>query len=263
MTADISARIRELQTSEFHSLAETLGELPRTTEVVHSLRRSLCRAWVVGPTEGFRAAIVQFAELPDEPEGFGSDARALWAMLSLIDGWSCFHVRRDVSEELAAIMENDLSNSILRSACVYYVLRRVPPPVHHEKVRLFKIGDLNMLRKALKEVQGMGFGTLECLLRDGVVACGVVEETIASIVYTSSLITSYAEQGAFALPEYRQQGMAMSAASLVAKRVQEIDRIPVWSCVSDNIASVQVAEGLGFEGVENTEYLIRVFSPRD
>jgi predicted GNAT family acetyltransferase len=55
---------------------------------------------------------------------------------------------------------------------------------------------------------------------------------------------------------YRRRGFATAAASLVARRVQEAGQIPVWSAGGHNVASLRVAEKLGFEEVSRRVYVI-------
>jgi len=66
-------------------------------------------------------------------------------------------------------------------------------------------------------------------------------EEIVVIAHTSARTEHYADIGAFTLKEWRGHGLATAAASIVAKRVQEVGQTPVWSTGEDNLASLRVA----------------------
>lgn len=48
----------------------------------------------------------------------------------------------------------------------------------------------------------------------------------------------------------------MRPAAIVCRWVQDSGRVPVWSCGEDNLASLRVAQKLGFREVSRRVYLI-------
>jgi len=81
-------------------------------------------------------------------------------------------------------------------------------------------------------------------------------EEIVVIAHTSARTEHYADIGVFTLKEWRGRGFATAAASIVAKRVQEVGQIPLWSTGEDNIASLRIAQKLGFTEVSRSTYVI-------
>lgn len=57
-------------------------------------------------------------------------------------------------------------------------------------------------------------------------------------------------------PDFRGRGLAAAAASIVAMRVQEAGRIPVWGAGEHNALSLRVARKLGFVEVSRRTYVI-------
>ena len=80
---------------------------------------------------------------------------------------------------------------------------------------------------------------------------------IVGTAQTSAITDRYADIGVSTDERWRERGFATAAASIVARRVQETGRTPVWSCGEDNMASLGVARKLGFEEVSRLVYVIR------
>ena len=58
--------------------------------------------------------------------------------------------------------------------------------------------------------------------------------------------------------QWREKGFATAAASRVAQEIQAKGKVPAWSCGEDNIASLRVAQKLGFTEVGRRTYVIPV-----
>ena len=54
---------------------------------------------------------------------------------------------------------------------------------------------------------------------------------------------------------WRGMGFATASASIVARRIQDLGRTPVWSAGEDNAASLRIAAKLGFVEVSRRVYL--------
>lgn len=60
-----------LDPARYPELAAALGDSPETVITLHHLRRGSCRAYVAGEPRHFAGAIIQHADAPTEPSGFG------------------------------------------------------------------------------------------------------------------------------------------------------------------------------------------------
>ncbi len=102
-------------------------------------------------------------------------------------------------------------------------------------------------------VDGADFrGGLPALLEAGAVADG----RIVGTAQTAAITARYTDIGVSTDERWRGRGIATAAAAIVARRVQETSRTPVWRCGEDNMASLRVARKLGFEEVSPLTYVI-------
>jgi len=255
----------QLASSNFHQplnqkgcsvLADALGDTPKAVISAHVLRCGLCRAYVAGDPASFDGAIVEADFLPGEPAGFGSDPEVLWDLLKGVKGWDCVDVALECATALGEIIEEEMGVPVRYYGDIYHILSKPIFNFPNEAVRQLTFEDLKLLESAPAEVQGCGFGNPRGLLSEGIVACAIVSGEIVAIAHTSARTKCYADIGAFTLKEWRGYGLATAAASIVAKRVQETGQIPVWSTGADNIASLRIAQKLGFTEVSRSTYVI-------
>jgi hypothetical protein len=237
-------------------LVDALGDSPETVISVHLLTQGLCDAYVAGNPEHFRGLIVQSHQDRGEPTGFGADARALWELLKMARGWWCVNVSEACATRLGAIVEEETGRAVRYYGDVYHTLTRPAVPFEHEAVRSLNLTDLEMLDSAAAEVRGSGWGSTEHMLEGGIVAGAVVEGRLVAIAYTSAYSGQHADIAVNTLEEWRSLGLATAAASLVARKVQERQQVPVWSCGEGNYASLHVAHKLGFAEVLRRAYVI-------
>jgi GNAT superfamily N-acetyltransferase len=237
-------------------LSDALGDTPETVISVHSLRRGLCKAYVAGDPSRFDGAVIQWDFLPSEPEGFGSDPKILWDLLKSVKGWDCICVASECANALGQIIEKKMGVRVRYYGDINYILSKPVLNFQNDAVRQLTLKDLKLLESAPAEAQGCGFGSSRGLLSDGIVACAIVSEKIGAIAHTSARTERYADIGVFTLKEWRSRGFATAAASIVARRVQEAGQIPVWSTGEDNIASLRVAQKLGFTEVSRSTFVI-------
>ena len=235
-------------------LANVLAETPETVIPLHLLRRGLCKAYVAGDISHLDDAVVQGVNLPEEPVGLGTDHEALWALLRPLEGWTCVDVSPAVAPRLGALMREATGKRVSYYGDIYHTLTRPAAIFRHESVRQLTLDDMPILRAA--GVTGATFGGLRALVEEGVVAGAVVSGRLVATAETSAVTERYADIGVRTDEAWRKQGFATAAASMVAQRIQEGGRIPVWSCGEDNLASLRVAEKLGFEEVSRLTYVI-------
>jgi GNAT superfamily N-acetyltransferase len=161
-----------------------------------------------------------------------------------------------LAADVAAIIECEMGLATRLYGEVCFVLAEPAPSFEHKAVRLLGPQDAGLLSQAPPELRGTGWGTIETMLADGVAAVGIVDGRVVAIAHTSGHTRRYADIGVFTHEDYRSRGLSTTAASLVAHRVQQLGLTPVWSTGCDNLASLRVAEKLGFSEVSRGTYVI-------
>ena len=236
-------------------LVETIDETPETVIPIHLLTQGTCAAYAVGDPASSDAVIVQSDSLREEPFGLGGDAQGLWDLLRHLDDWTCVDVSPDVAPRLGALIRDATGKRVYYYGDVYHKLTKPAPLFDEPAVRELTRDDLGLLRAA--GMDGGGFrGGLSALLEEGAVVGPVVDGRIVGTAQTSAITDRYADIGVSTDERWRERGFATAAASIVARRVQETGRTPVWSCGEDNMASLRVAWKLGFEEVSRLTYVI-------
>ena len=239
-------------------LADLIGDTPMTVISASRLKQGMCDAYIAGTLPDVKGALVFDAFCADEPCGFGTDAEALWQLLKETHGWGCINVESACAASLGALIEADRGTSIRYYGDVCHTLLE---PVHcysNEAVRLLTIEDTARLEKAPAEVQGNGYKTHEAMLTNGIAAGAVVDGNIVAIAHTYAETDLHADIGVSTVEQWREKGFATAAASLVAREVQAKGKVPAWSCGEDNIASLRVAQKLGFTEVGRRTYVIPI-----
>ena len=237
-------------------LVETIDETPETVIPLHLMSQGTCQAYVIGDPATPTAVIVQSNSQPDEPFGIGNDPEGLWALLQHLDDWKVVDVSPTVAPRLGAIIREATGRRAWYYDDLYHTLTRPAPVIDDPTVREFTRDDTDLLLAA--GVDGADFrGGLPALLDAGTVAGAVVDGRIVSTAQTAAVTASYADIGVATDEQWRGRGFATTAASIVARRIQETGKTPVWSCGEDNIASLRVAQKLGFQEVSRLTYVFR------
>ena len=248
----------KLTPQECRVLSDVLGDTPMTVISASRLKQRMCDAYVAGSLPDVDAVLVFDPFCPDEPCGFGTDADALWQLLKATDGWSCINVDTSCATSLGALIEADRDTTLRYYGDVYHALLK---PVHcypNKTVRLLTPEDVTRLAKAPAEVQGNGYKTHAAMVTDGIAAGAIVDNNIVAIAHTYAETDLHADIGVSTLEQWREKGFATAAASLVAQEIQARGKVPVWSCGEDNIASLRVAQKLGFTEVGRRTYVIPI-----
>ena len=232
-------------------LADALGDTPETVIPVHQLRHGLCDAYVTGDPSDCAAAIVQPLSLMEEPFGFGADAEAIWELLSCARGWKHLNVEQSLAGPLAVVMERETSSGVRGYGDVYHTLTEPEVNFHDPVVRELTPEDLPILKAAPAVVEG----DLDTMLREGIAAGAIVAGVLVAIAHTSAITDAYADIGVSTLQLWQGRGLATVAASIVAGRIQDSGRTPVWSAGEDNLASLRVARKVGFVETSRRVYL--------
>ena len=246
----------QLTPEECLVLSDVLGDTPMTVIPAARLKHAGCDAYVHGTLPDITAALIFDPFCPDEPCGFGTDAEALWHLLKATDGWSCINVDPSCATALGSLIAADRDVTIRYYGDVYHALLEPVRCYPNASVRLLTLADLPCLAKAPAEVQGNGYNTHAAMLTDGIAAGAIVENSIVAIAHTYAENDLHADIGVSTIEKWRERGFATAAASLVAQNIQAIGKVPVWSCGEDNIASLRVAEKLGFTEIGRRTYVI-------
>jgi len=229
-------------------LADSLPDTPMNAASIGFLREGKSRAWVAGPIAGFRAAVLQWDDLPEDLVGFGTDAEALCALLKPAKGWTCIDVEGAVAASLGNLVTERLGLKTHLHEGVYYQLLNPVKVIRHPAVRILTPADSGLVDKAaLAEFKRNGFDPkFTSGAGVGVHAGAVVDGRVVSFVGGDRVTPRYGDMGACTLEAHRGHGYAISAASIVAGYLQERGLIPTWSTGVGNPASMKVVENLGF-----------------
>ncbi len=246
---------RQLDSAGMQRLADALGDSPLTVISCHYLRGGQCRAWTAGPVEAFEAAVVQWDELPGEPEGYGQPG-AIWRILRDVPGWKCVDVAPAAADAVAALIAKETGVPCTLYGDLYHVLRQPVRMFSHPDVRLFGPNDVDFVRRALPEELGKP-DKFARTVAWGIHAAAVADGRIVAYAYTSARTGGQANIGVETCAAHRNRGYCSAAASLVAHAVQQAGEIPVWSAGESNAPSLRVAAKLGFELIGRKTYVGR------
>lgn len=237
-------------------LLSSINESPETVISLHLLMQGTCKAYAVGDPATSNAVVVQSNSQPDEPFGIGNDPEGLWVLLRHLDDWKVVDVSPSVAPRLGAIIREATGKRAWYYDDIYHTLTKPAPVIDDPVVRELTMDDAGLLEAA--GVNGADFrGGLPALLEQGAVAGAVVGGSVVSSAQTAAITGRYADIGVATDEQWRGRGLATAAASIVARRIQESGRTPVWSCGEDNMASLRVAQKLGFKEVSRLTYVFR------
>ncbi len=240
-------------------LADALGDTPETAIPTHLLRRGLADAYIAGSLSRFDGAIVQSHSLPYEPRCFGTDPDVLWELLPRINVWGrrrmSPNVSADLADPLTALMKRTANVEVQHYGDVYHTLTGRVNKFATPEVRLLGLEDSDLLCLFESDPSRLGFKTFEDLLKNGFAAGAVVDNRLVALAHTNAVTAHFGDIGVVTDAAWRGKGFASASASIVASRIQELGRTPVWSAGEDNVASLRVAAKLGFVEVSRRVYL--------
>ncbi len=234
-------------------LADALLDSPQTVITTSQFRRGAARAYVVGDPAAFETAVILDPGQPGEPTAFGQNPEQIADLLTAMpDDWFCVNVAPAIAPRLGPLLAGRMGCPIRCYGDVYHTLTGAAIGFEDTAVRPLTPADLPLLETAPPEIRGHD---PRRMLTD-MFAGAIVDGRIVAIAQNYALSPRYGDVGVATLPDYRRQGLATAAASLVIQWVVENGRIPVWSCGEDNAASLRVAQKLGFQEVSRRVYLI-------
>jgi GNAT superfamily N-acetyltransferase len=247
---------RLLESAQHAVLAAALPDAPHTVQSIHMLRQGLCRAYVAGNPDGFDGAILQSIDWPEEPTGFGSDPELLWKLLKLVEGWTCILMDSECAPSLGEIIRTKKGGQVRYLEDVSHVLTEPVRVYREDAVRRLTRADLELLESTPLKLRAGLWHNPRQLLTEGVICSAVVSGEIIATALVTAYTDTYAEIGVYTREDHRGRGYATAAASLVAQAVQERGSIPLWGAGSHNVASLRVAQKLGFKEVSRRTYVI-------
>jgi len=246
------SRSHEVPPADFETLAGALGDTPETVIEVDRLRRGLCKAWAEGDVPRPDGVIVQSADHPTELRGFGPSPSVLWSLLQEVKGWGCVEVNPGCARGIAAIIGRETGAEVRYYEDIHFCASEPVSGFPDAEVRQLSVKDFGLLAPEVRDWLGIVCDWLPNETVAGAVKAG----RVVAVALTGALSERYADVGVFTVPAFRRQGFATAAASIVARRVQDAGRIPVWSTGEDNIASIRVAQKLGFVETSRLVYVI-------
>ena len=256
MTGCVDIGPVQLSPAELSELARSLGDSPETAIPANRLMRGACTAYVVGELTRFKAAVIMSHDNPGEPDGFGEDPEALWAILEPLDGWRVVDVSRSVAPKLGALIRASTGSRVAYYGDVYHTLTRPAVTHSHPHVRLLTVEDRALFDGVPDDLKPGMRGAVEIVLGEGFVAGAVVDNRVVSVAHTNAITERYGDIGVFTHQDHRNRGYSTASAALVAAAIQERGLTPVWSCGEDNLASLRVAAKVGFTEVSRRTYVI-------
>ena len=240
-------------------VANALGDVPETAIPAHLLRRGLADAYVINPASHFDAAIVQSQSLPHEPWCFGTDPDSVLELLRQLDEWGrqrmSPNVPADLAGPLSALLKQSTNLGIQRYGDIYHTLTGRVNEFATPEVRILGLRDPGLLSAFESDPHRLGFNTFEDLLTIGSAAGAVVNDQLVALAHTNAVTAEYGDIGVYTDDAWRGMGFATASASIVARRIQDLGRTPVWSAGEDNAASLRIAAKLGFVEVSRRVYL--------
>lgn len=90
------------------------------------------------------------------------------------------------------------------------------------------------------------YGSSELFLHNGFGVALTDNELVIGEAYAACIGNGFCEVGIVTHPDYRGQGIATQVAAALIKQCLDRQLIPMWSCDSENPASLKVALKLGF-----------------
>src|SRR5512140_868591 len=250
MALTIPTTRRVLDVSEKKQLAEALGDSPETALSVHLLRLGHGQVYMAGELPNFDAVIIEDYDVGPELLAFGRDIEGFLAILKEIPHWDAVNVPHDLGAPLASLIceELGLPNHLVDD--IYQVPSGPVASFHCDDVRMLTHDDVPLLEKTPDDIRDSFDDDLHDVLDKELIAGAVLPEAgVVSVGCTYGFSELFVDVAISTLAEYRGRGDARAAASLVASKVQEAGRTPIWSCAPTNLSSLAVAAKLGFREV--------------
>lgn len=228
-------------------LTEVIDDIPTTLDVLDCLKQGMYRAYVYGNLPHITAYLV-IDTIYDDAFCFSTDVNAMWHLLEAQQGLEGLIINVDPAdaETLGQRISAKTDKPVSYSVVIHQALLEPVCSYTDETVRLLTLADEELLAKAPDRIQGNYYLTPQKQLSTGPVAGAIVNDDIVSIARTYAQTDLHGGISIFTLEEWRGKGYATSAASLVAKQLQVMGKVPVWYCGEENGASLRTADKLGF-----------------
>lgn len=228
-------------------LTEIIDDTPITLDVLDCLKQGMCRAYVCGNLPHITTYLV-IDTLYDDAFCFSTDVNAMWHLLEAQQGLEglIFNVDPADAETLGQRISAKTGRPVSYSVVIHQALLKPVHSYHDGTVRLLTLADETLLTKAPDRIRGNSYQTPQKILSTGPVAAAIVNDRIVSIAKNYAQTDLHGGISINTLEDWQGKGYATSAASLVAKQLQAMGKVPVWYCDEENGASLRTAEKLGF-----------------
>lgn len=238
------------------TVAAALGDTPETVIALQFLQDESTDVLCVGDPADLEAIVIQSPTVPGEPSVFGHSAEAVGTLIPHLEGWFALNVPMAIADDLMVpVAEAAGVESVRLLDDVYFTLEHPVDAALAGDARLLTVADANLIDRAVA-LLGDGAARLHATIEWGHVAGVVREGSLVAVAYTFAQSPTYADIGVVTRDDWRGQGLATAAAARVSMAIQEAGRVPVWSTGSTNLASLRVADRIGFHEVSRRVYLI-------
>ncbi len=131
---------------------------------------------------------------------------------------------------------------------IYTQQQSTPPHINHHTIRRLKPSDTNHLQTFDPNSAWIykTWGGPHGLARSGFAWGAFIDNQLASIACTFFLGEMYEEIGIVTAPKFRGNGLSTACAMALCHDIQTRGRVASWTTSPDNLASMRVAEKLGF-----------------
>lgn len=139
------------------------------------------------------------------------------------------NVSQALAAPLAALILQQENAKVRLYGDIYHSLTKPPTPYALPETRLLRMQDIGLLLTSNRHPQELGFATFDELLTEGAAAGAIVHGKLRALAHTNAVTERYGDIGVNTDKAWRGRGFATACASIVAKEIQRLGRIPVWS----------------------------------
>lgn len=239
--------------AERESLCETLGDSPFTVISTHDIRLGMVNLALVGTVFDIGGLVVQLHEDLTEPCIFGNDVTAMTQAMSVIQGWTCVNVDETIALPLSETWGQVLNRPFRFYGDWHYILEE---PISISEVNIDGLEIRLLQADDIAPLMASSHEEVDSWFSNAVTACAMKSGQVLAMAHLTSVSARYGNIGVYTNAQWRKRGLSTAVSSMVARRIQDMGLIPVWSTGEDNIASQRVAQKLGMTEYGKRMYLI-------
>jgi GNAT acetyltransferase len=207
----------------------------------------------MGDEPPFDAALVSWEASPEWAHGYG-DPNGIAELLLGHPAWITVCVASSDAPVVAGHVAERTGLEPRRGREFFSQLDDPPPRADRPPARVLGPADLPLL---VPTAHALSIDDPERVLRECIAAGVVRDDRVVALAHNGASSPRYGDIGVATVAEHRRRGFAAACAGVVARRIFESGRRPVWCTGEDNVASRRTASAVGFRHVESR---VNVFS---